>query len=113
MVIMKWLVFLFLAALITADTTTTTVSPTTTFVWATGTNSLGVTVTTESAFTQTTRAANTDASTPLSASIGLGSILGTVGVERTYSTGNVNLGNGLAMNWIDSLILFVIWGLLL
>ena len=83
---------------------------TTTFVWATGTDSLGITVTTLSPFTQTTRAAETVPATPSSASIGLGTLLGSVGRDRSYSTTTINVAHTItSTNWISLLLMYLFY----
>lgn len=85
-------------------------APTTTFIWATGTNFLGITVTTLSPFTQATRAAGTDAATPSPASIGLGTLLGSIGRDRTYSTTTVNVAHTITSNnWIAVLLMYLFY----
>ncbi|KAK6204989.1 uncharacterized protein RJT21DRAFT_12354 [Scheffersomyces amazonensis] len=68
-----------------SSSTTTTQSPT--LVWATGTNSLGVTVTTQSQYTQQFYTLYSTVAPVLSGSIGLGSDSDTqsVGDIRTYA----------------------------
>ncbi|CAH2352279.1 predicted GPI-anchored protein 1 [[Candida] railenensis] len=92
---MKWLYFLFafISSVLAVTTTSTSVSRTT--VWATGTDSAGLTVTTQSIFTQTFMTTYTTTTGSVSSgSIGLGTISGSVGGIRTYSyTTITNAGN--------------------
>jgi len=64
--------------------TTTTISHSPTLIWVTGTNSEGVTKTTESIYTQKFSSFYSTVAVPPSGSIGLGTISGTVGTVRTY-----------------------------
>ncbi|GEQ67517.1 hypothetical protein JCM33374_g1182 [Metschnikowia sp. JCM 33374] len=124
----------FLASLVIADTTTSsssssgsvsasssslsTVPPT--LVWVTGTDSLGVTKTTQSAYSQKFTSFFASVSVPTSGSVGLGSASGTVGSIRHYSTSvQKNGADGLAAGssagvFLTSIVplLFAILGLL-
>ncbi|OBA19440.1 hypothetical protein METBIDRAFT_214055 [Metschnikowia bicuspidata var. bicuspidata NRRL YB-4993] len=75
--------------------TTSTTAATTTLVWVTGTNSNGVTVTTQSAYTQQFTSFYTSVALPSSGSIGIGTESGTVGVIRTYSYTTINGADGM------------------
>lgn len=80
--------FFFILALITviaAKTTSTTTAQTT--VWRTGTNSEGVTVTTQAIFTPSFMSTygNDDTESVAAGTIGLGSLSGTVSKVRSYT----------------------------
>lgn len=62
-------------------------------VWVTGTNSNGVTLTTESTYYQTFASFYSVLASPSSGSIGLGTISGSVGEIRTYSIATVTATN--------------------
>lgn len=93
---MKFLLTLFLAfAVCLAETSSTTSSTkTTTLVWVTGTDSAGLTATTQSAYTQKFSSMYTSVATYESGSIGLGSLSGEVGDIRTYDQYTVSQANG-------------------
>lgn len=83
----------------TTATTTTATSTSVTLVWATGTNSLGITTVTQLVFTQTFMKTYTTAIvTWSSGEIGLGSLSGTVGQIRSYTMTTISQAGG------DSLI---------
>ncbi|KAG2730849.1 hypothetical protein G9P44_005998 [Scheffersomyces stipitis] len=84
-----YVLFLASIALAADDTTTTTTtsSASKTLVWVTGTNSLGLLTTTQSAYTQTFASVFVAAVSPMSGSIGLGSLDASgVGDIRSYET---------------------------
>lgn len=78
---------------------------TTTLVWVTGTDSNGVTQTTESAYTQTFTSFYTAVELPSSGAISLGTISGSVGAIRTYTMTTINEGNGLTAGTQQSCLL--------
>lgn len=97
---MRLLPFLFL--FVCGVWAATTTSATTTLVWATGTNSAGVTTVTESAYTQTFSSVYTSAATVPSGSIGLGSLSGTVGNVKSYSVTTVSGGSSVSRDFAYS-----------
>ncbi|CAG89679.1 DEHA2F21538p [Debaryomyces hansenii CBS767] len=85
----------FILALITAiaaKSSSTTTAETT--VWRTGTNSEGVTVTTQAIFTPSFRSTygDSDTTSMLAGTIGMGSLSGTVGKVRSYSHTTISSG---------------------
>jgi len=85
----------FILALITAiaaKSSSTTTAETT--VWRTGTNSEGVTVTTQAIFTPSSRSTygDSDTTSMLAGTIGMGSLSGTVGKVRSYSHTTISSG---------------------
>lgn len=85
----------FILALITAiaaKSSSTTTAQTT--VWRTGTNSEGVTVTTQAIFTPSFRSTygNSDTTSVLAGTVGMGSLSGTVGKVRSYSHTTISSG---------------------
>lgn len=85
----------FILALITAiaaKSSSTTTAQTT--VWRTGTNSEGVTVTTQAIFTPSFRSTygNSDTTSVLEGTVGMGSLSGTVGKVRSYSHTTISSG---------------------
>ena len=85
----------FILALITAiaaKSSSTTTAETT--VWRTGTNSEGVTVTTQAIFTPSFRSTygDSDTTSMLAGTIGMGSLSGTVGQVRSYSHTTISSG---------------------
>jgi len=85
----------FILALITAiaaKSSSTTTAETT--VWRTGTNSEGVTVTTQAIFTPSSRSTygDSDTTSMLAGTIGMGSLSGTVGKVRSDSPTTISSG---------------------
>lgn len=81
-----------------SSSTTTKTSQTNTSVWVTGTDSNGVTKTTQSIYYQTFKSAYTEAQeTASSGSVGLGSLSGSVGHIRTYDRTTISLAGGAAL----------------
>ncbi|KAG5420668.1 hypothetical protein I9W82_002549 [Candida metapsilosis] len=100
------LIFFIFLALTSAETTssssssssTTKKSQTNTSVWVTGTDSNGVTKTTQSIYYQTFKSAYTEAQeTASSGSVGLGSLSGSVGHIRTYDRTTISSAGGVAV----------------
>lgn len=85
----------FILALITAIAAKSSSSTTAqTTVWRTGTNSEGVTTTTQAIFTPSFRSTygNSDTTSVLAGTVGMGSLSGTVGKVRSYSHSTVSSG---------------------
>lgn len=92
---MRFLFFILaLITLIAAKTTSTTTAQTT--VWRTGTNSEGVTVTTQAIFTPSFMSTygNDDTESVPAGTIGLGSLSGTVGNVRSYTRTTITANAG-------------------
>jgi len=87
---------LFISFMITMVLGATT-STTATLVWVTGTNSLGVTVTTESRFTQSFSSFYIDVASPSLGSVGVPSLSAKVGEIRSYSMLEVTATNAAGL----------------
>lgn len=85
------------SSLSSSSTSTTTTKVSTTLVWVTGTDSAGHTRTTQSAYTQTFSDFYGLLASPSIGSIGIGSLSGSVGEIRTYSTYEVTHSNGATL----------------
>lgn len=81
----------------TGTETTTASSETPTLVWVTGTDSAGITRTTQSTFYQTFRPSYTETETYASGSIGVGTISGEVGSIRSYTETTISQGGAGAL----------------
>lgn len=80
-----------------SDNVKTTTSISTTLVWVTGTDASGNLATTQSPYYQSFISFWTEVASPSSASIGLGSISGTVGKIRSYSQTTISQGSGSSL----------------
>lgn len=79
------------------ETTTAASSESPTLVWVTGTDSAGITRTTQSTFYQTFRPSYTETETYASGSIGMGTISGEVGSIRSYTETTISQGGAGAL----------------
>ena len=108
--LITYIFFLFCSLVTAADETTsssssssssdnvkTTTSISTTLVWVTGTDASGNLATTQSPYYQSFISFWTEVASPSSASIGLGSISGTVGKIRSYSQTTISQGSGSSL----------------
>ncbi|EER35979.1 predicted protein [Candida tropicalis MYA-3404] len=107
--LITYIFFLFCSLVSAADETTssssssssdnvkTTTSISTTLVWVTGTDASGNLATTQSPYYQSFISFWTEVASPSSASIGLGSISGTVGKIRSYSQTTISQGSGSSL----------------
>ncbi len=81
----------------TEEETTSASSTSNTLIWVTGTDSAGVTQTTQSIYTQSFRKQySTVTSSVPTGTIGLGTISGSIGTVRVYSTTTIGGGYGFS-----------------